>query len=67
LPELYLKALARLQDSVKPFPYAEVEQIVESELGAHLEGLPALRSRADRRRIARPGAHRSFATASKWW
>jgi ubiquinone biosynthesis protein len=33
LPEPYLKALARLQDKVKPFPYAEVEQIVASELG----------------------------------
>jgi predicted unusual protein kinase regulating ubiquinone biosynthesis (AarF/ABC1/UbiB family) len=36
LPEPYLKALARLQDSVKPFPYAEVEQIVESELGVRI-------------------------------
>src|SRR6185503_12503874 len=36
LPEPYLKALARLQDSVKPFSYAEVEQIVESELGVRI-------------------------------
>jgi ubiquinone biosynthesis protein len=36
LPEPYLKALARLQDSVKPFPYEEVEKIVESELGVRL-------------------------------
>jgi len=36
LPEPYLKALARLQDKVKPFPYAEVEQIVASELGVRL-------------------------------
>jgi ubiquinone biosynthesis protein len=36
LPETYLKALARLQDKVKPFPYAEVEQIVESELGVRI-------------------------------
>jgi len=36
LPESYLKALARLQDKVKPFPYAEVEQIVASELGVRL-------------------------------
>jgi len=36
LPEAYLKALARLQDSVKPFPYVEVEQIVESELGVRI-------------------------------
>jgi len=36
LPELYVKALARLQDNVKPFPFAEVEQIVMSELGVRL-------------------------------
>ena len=32
IPPAYCKALARLQDKVKPFPYAEVEQIVEAEL-----------------------------------
>jgi ubiquinone biosynthesis protein len=36
LPEPYLKALARLQDKVKPFPYTEVEQIVASELGIRI-------------------------------
>ena len=36
LPEAYLKALARLQDKVKPFPYEEVEKIVESELGVRI-------------------------------
>ncbi|MGA2686185.1 MAG: AarF/UbiB family protein [Verrucomicrobiota bacterium] len=36
LPESYLKALARLQDKVKPFAYAEVEQIVASEIGVRL-------------------------------
>ena len=36
LPEAYLKALARLQDKVKPFSYAEVEQIVSTELGARI-------------------------------
>jgi ubiquinone biosynthesis protein len=36
LPEPYLKALARLQDKVKCFPYAEAEQIVETELGARI-------------------------------
>ena len=36
LPEPYLKALARLQDKIKPFPYAEVEQIVASELGIRI-------------------------------
>ncbi len=32
LPAPYTKALARLQDSVKPFPYEEVEKIVVAEL-----------------------------------
>src|SRR5580692_8137165 len=36
LPAPYLKALARLQDKIKPFPYAEVEQIVASELGVRI-------------------------------
>lgn len=36
LPEPYLKALARLQDKVKPFPYAAVEQTVMSELGVRI-------------------------------
>jgi len=36
LPDAYLKALARLQDKVKPFSYAEVEQIVSSELGVRI-------------------------------
>ncbi len=36
LPEPYLKALARLQDNVKPFPFGAVEQIVQEELGVRL-------------------------------
>lgn len=36
LPEPYLKALARLQDNVKPFSFGQVEQIVQSELGVRL-------------------------------
>ena len=36
LPTSYTKALARLQDSVKPFPYEEVEKIVVSELGVRI-------------------------------
>jgi ubiquinone biosynthesis protein len=36
LPDPYLKALARLQDKVKPFAYAEVEQIVVAELGVRI-------------------------------
>lgn len=36
LPDPYLKALSRLQDKVKPFPYADVEQIVTDELGVRM-------------------------------
>jgi ubiquinone biosynthesis protein len=36
LPDAYLKALARLQDKVKPFSYAEVEEIVATELGVRI-------------------------------
>jgi ubiquinone biosynthesis protein len=36
LPAPYLEALARLQDSIEPFSFAEVEEIVSSELGVRL-------------------------------
>lgn len=36
LPPAYLDALARLQDDVDPFPFADVERIVQEELGARL-------------------------------
>jgi ubiquinone biosynthesis protein len=36
LPEPYLKALARLQDQVKPFPFEEVEKIVTEGIGVRL-------------------------------
>ena len=36
LPAPYLKALTRLQDKVRPFPYEEVEQIVAAELGVKI-------------------------------
>ncbi|HVU35815.1 MAG TPA: AarF/UbiB family protein [Opitutaceae bacterium] len=36
LPEPYRRALARLQDRVKPFPFDRVEQIVVEELGVRL-------------------------------
>ncbi len=36
LPPQYLDALARLQDKVEPFSFAEVEKIVEEELGFRL-------------------------------
>ncbi|MEO6036124.1 MAG: AarF/UbiB family protein [Verrucomicrobiota bacterium] len=36
LPEVYLDALSRLQDKVKPFSYEEVETIVSAELGVRI-------------------------------
>lgn len=36
LPQPYLDALARLQDNVEPFSFAQVEEIVSSELGVRL-------------------------------
>jgi len=36
LPDAYLKALSRLQDNVKPFPYEQVEESVTKELGARI-------------------------------
>jgi len=36
LPPAYLKALARLQDDVRPFPFEEVEKIVTAELGVRI-------------------------------
>jgi len=36
LPVPYLKALARLQDRVEPFPFEQVEGIVAAELGVRL-------------------------------
>jgi ubiquinone biosynthesis protein len=36
LPQPYLKALARLQDKVRPFSFAEVERIVATELGVRI-------------------------------
>jgi ubiquinone biosynthesis protein len=36
LPPPYLRALARLQDRVEPFPFGEVERIVSGELGVRL-------------------------------
>lgn len=36
LPESYVKALTRLQDNVKPFPFSEVEATVAAELGVRL-------------------------------
>jgi ubiquinone biosynthesis protein len=36
VPLPYLEALARLQDQVEPFPFEEVEGIVENELGVRI-------------------------------
>ena len=36
LPPVYLEALARLQDDVEPFSFAEIEQIVTEELGVRI-------------------------------
>ncbi len=36
LPPAYMDALQRLQDKIQPFPYAQVEDIVEAELGVRL-------------------------------
>src|SRR6185436_9369941 len=39
LPQPYLEALERLQDSVEPFGFDEVERIVSSELGGRISKL----------------------------
>jgi ubiquinone biosynthesis protein len=36
LPEAYCEALTRLQDNVEPFPFEEVEQIVNAEVGLRI-------------------------------
>src|SRR5262245_46918747 len=36
LPGPFVQALSRLQDQVKPFPYSEVESIVQVELGIRI-------------------------------
>ena len=39
LPPIYLEALEHLQDDLEPFSYAEVEEIIERELGARISKL----------------------------
>jgi ubiquinone biosynthesis protein len=39
LPQAYRDALERLQDKVKPFPYEDVERIIEQELGGRISKL----------------------------
>jgi len=36
LPTPYLDALARLQDDIEPFPFAEIEEVITTELGVRL-------------------------------
>ena len=36
LPATYTEALERLQDDVEPFPYEEVERIIQAELGVRM-------------------------------
>jgi len=36
LPPAYLEALSRLQDRVQPFSFADVERIVQEELGVRI-------------------------------
>jgi predicted unusual protein kinase regulating ubiquinone biosynthesis (AarF/ABC1/UbiB family) len=36
LPQPYLDALSRLHDSLEPFPYAEIETIIQDELGVRM-------------------------------
>src|SRR5438309_7381800 len=36
IPPPYARALSRLQDSVEPFPFADVERIVTEQLGVRL-------------------------------
>jgi len=36
VPPAYADALARLQDNVEPFPWAEAEKIIEAEIGVRL-------------------------------
>ena len=36
IPQTYIDALTRLQDKVKPFPFEQVKQIVEAELGVRI-------------------------------
>ena len=39
IPETYVQELEKLQDDVDPIPYAEVEDVVERELGARMSKL----------------------------
>ena len=44
LPPEYLEALSRLQDTLTPFSFEEVEHIIEEELGVGLKGFHSLKA-----------------------
>lgn len=57
LPPAYAHALSRLQDDLKPFPYADVELIVEAELGVKVsKSVRLVREKPTRRCFAWTGA-----------
>jgi len=68
LPEVYTHALARLQDDVKPFPFEDVQRIVEEQLGVRIS---KAFSRFDREPLAAASLGRSMrrrcATGARWW
>ena len=67
LPAPYVDALSRLQDDVKPFSFAEVERVVEAELGTRiLEGVRNVRGGADGRGVARAGPSRRRCAMDAW-
>ncbi len=59
LPQIYLKALSRLQDDVEPVPFDEIERVVTSELGVRISrgGQSSSRVRRLPRRSARFTGH----------
>ena len=58
-PEPYVRALSTLTDQVPPVPLEAVERTIVESYGKRVgRAVPALRPRADRRRVARPGSSR---------
>ena len=65
LPLPYIKALARLQDKVEPFPFEEVEKIVSFELGISYQRLFSNSTKRLLCRIIRPFTALLCVTAEK--